>query len=283
LQVEKSSWDENEMQSKLEKLSFTRLESRIYIRLLANGPNKASSLARDLETNRVDIYRCLKNLRQRGIIETIFSRPLMFAGAEPGLLENILASEQEQMLKTFKNDAEVVCKLLEHIPRKKELPQIPNAIPKTSTIDQFTIKSGKQIVEKWKAMIDHSKIEMLVVLSRIGLMTHSNEGFADVYARATKRGVTVNIITDIVPENIHLAKDFSKNCNIRISHTVNDSLRFVIADDKEVMISMGNFSNNQRDFAAIWTNKSLLVKAFQLDFKDKWRQARLFSDKLGPK
>ena len=277
---EKSAWEENEMQAKLEKLSLTRLESKIYLRLLSSGPIKASSLSRDLESNRVDTYRCLKNLRQRGIVEIIFSRPLMFAAAEPSLLANILSSEQELQVKVFKNDIDTLCKQLEQVPRREGMPQIFDAARKASSDDQFTIKSGKQIDVKWKAMIDHSKSEMLVVLSKIGLMTHSNIGYSDLYSRATKRGVKVNMITDIVPENISQAKEFFPICNIRISHAVNDSLRFVIADDKEVMISLGSFSNDSRDFAAIWTNKSLLVKAFQLDFKEKWRRARVFSGRL---
>jgi sugar-specific transcriptional regulator TrmB len=278
---EKLAWEESEMQAKLEKLAFTRLEAKIYVRLLSNGPTKASSLSRDLDSNRVDTYRCLKNLRQRGIVEITFSRPLVFAASEPNLLANILTSEQEQKSKVFKSEVETVCKELEQVPRKEGLPQIFEVSRKASSNDQFTIKSGKQIDVKWKAMIEHSKSEMLVVLSRIGLMTHSNIGYSELYSRAIKRGVRVNMITDIVPENISHAKEFFPICNIRISHAVNDSLRFVIADDKEVMISMGSFSNDPKDFAAIWTNKSLLVKAFQLDFREKWRRARVFSGRLG--
>ncbi len=258
---------------------MTKLESRIYLQLLAHGQSKASDLARTLDVNRIDVYRSLRNMRQRGIIELIFSRPLVFATVEPRALMETLLSEQEQKSKAFKSETEKIQTQLERIPRIRSTAQTDSLL-RTVSSEQFTIKTGKQITTKWKDMAQNAESEILVILSRIGLMTHSTEGFSEIYSKAKKRGVNVRIITDVVHENFSQAQEFSTVCRIKASGSVNDALRYVIADSKEVMISMGTFSNDQRGFAAIWTTRPLMIKAFRLDFQDKWRRAKAFTPEL---
>ncbi|MHB1907990.1 MAG: TrmB family transcriptional regulator [Nitrososphaerales archaeon] len=264
----------------ISKLALTKLESRIYLHLLVNGASKASEISRVLDVNRIDIYRCLKSLRERGAVELIISRPLVFSAVEPSALRDVLVTEKEQELKSFKAHADKVEGKLERLPRYNKSssvdPSNSRKLLRGMSTEQFTIKTGPRVTEKWQRMAENAQSEVLIILSRIGLMTHSREGFSDIYTKIKKKGVSVKMITDVSPENLEQAKEFSKISKIKVMHSVNDTLRYVVVDSSEAMISMGSFSNNQRDFAAILTTKPVLVKALRQDFEDRWRRAKKF-------
>ena len=256
----------------LAKLSLSRLEARIYLHLLINQNSKASELAHSLNVNRIDVYRCLKNLRQRGIVELAISKPFIFSAVEPKVLKEVLLYEQDQELKIFRASVDKLEAKLEKLPRKQQ--------SDTSSLlrsdEQFAIKSGYQIREKWQHMALNANSEVLIILSKIGLMTHSLEGFSEVYSNLKKKGVTVKMISDVVKENMEQANEFSKVCKFKVLSGVDESLRYVITDSSEAMVSMGSFSNNRRDFAAICTTKPIFVRSFRSDFLDKWRRAKPF-------
>lgn len=261
----------------LTKLSLSRLEARIYLHLLINRNSKASELADSLNVNRIDVYRCLKNLRQRGIIELAISKPFIFSAVEPKVLKEVLVYEQDQQLKTFRANADRIQAKLERLPRKKQTNS--SNLLRSINNEQFTIKSGQQITEKWQHMAENATSEVLIILSKIGLITHSLEGFSDIYSSLKKKGITVKIISDVVQENLEQANEFTKVCKFKVLPSVDESLRYVIVDSSEAMVSMGSFSNNRRDFAAICTTKPILVRSFRSDFLDKWRRAKSFPAK----
>ncbi len=260
----------------LEIASMSKLEARIYIHLLTSGPSIARGLSNSLDVNRIDIYRCLKDMRERGMVELILSKPFAFSAVDPFTLRGILISEQEHNMKHFKSSIERAQKLLEQLPKSKES-NSKYELVKAAINEQFTIKTGNQIPEKWKNLVNSAESEVLVILSRIGLMTHSVEGFADVYQKAKERGIKVRMITDVNEQNVEQAIEFKNVCSLKILPNVDVVLRYVITDSRDVMVSMGSFSNNQKDFLALWTTKQLLIKAFKLDFEEKWRHARIFS------
>jgi sugar-specific transcriptional regulator TrmB len=263
----------------LEKLGMSRLESRIYLELLVRGPRKASDLASAITINRIDVYRALKNLRRRGILEVAFTRPLRFSAVEPGTLQKILITEQELSLRTFRVETNKICEELDSLPRSSAFSQLDPKKDSSQSLrkgTQFQLKQGRQVYEKWKKMIEDSKGEMMIILSRVGLMTHSVEGFSDLYSKAVRRGVTIKMITEVDKENYEQAVEFSKVCTLNTTSSVGDMLRYVIVDYKEAMISGGYPSNDPREFTALLVSNSLLVKSLRLDFKEKWKKSKCF-------
>jgi sugar-specific transcriptional regulator TrmB len=263
----------------LEKLGMSRLESRIYLELLVRGPRKASDLASAITINRIDVYRALKNLRRRGILEVAFTRPLRFSAVEPGTLQKILITEQELSLRTFRVETNKICEELDSLPRSSAFSQLDPKKDSSQSLrmgTQFQLKQGRQVYEKWKKMIEDSKGEMMIILSRVGLMTHSVEGFSDLYSKAVRRGVTIKMITEVDKENYEQAVEFSKVCTLNTTSSVGDMLRYVIVDYKEAMISGGYPSNDPREFTALLVSNSLLVKSLRLDFKEKWKKSKSF-------
>jgi sugar-specific transcriptional regulator TrmB len=273
------SLESREAAEKLEKIALSRLESRVYLALLQNGQKKASEISDSIDANRVDVYRCLKKLRQRGILEVTFSRPLKFSAVEPEVLQMILISEQELSLRGFRAEVAKLCEQLKTLPVNKDKANLSlqEALSKERKGGaRFELKQGRQVFEKWKRMVENSKDETLIILSHIGLMTHSVEGFSDLYSKASRRGVSIKMITEVDKENFDQAIEFSKICSLKIARSASEMLRYIIVDNDQAMISGGYPSNDPKEFTGICTNNLLLIKSLRLDFKDKWRRAKPF-------
>ena len=54
------------------------IEARVLISLADIGPVRVSALARKLGVNRMRVYRILRKLQERGLVDSILGRPVKF-------------------------------------------------------------------------------------------------------------------------------------------------------------------------------------------------------------
>ncbi|MDG6923253.1 MAG: hypothetical protein JRN67_08185, partial [Nitrososphaerota archaeon] len=106
--------------------------------------------------------------------------------------------------------------------------------------------------------------------------THYKEGFVELYSKLSKKKVSVRMIADVKKDNLDEVIEFAKVCQVKVLTHPSSTLRYVISDENELMVSAGSFSNDQRDFVAIETTKDALIRALKGDFDEKWRKAKLF-------
>jgi sugar-specific transcriptional regulator TrmB len=63
----------------LMSLGFRYTEAEIYISLTRNGSQEIDDIAGALKTNRMQVYRSLKNLEVKGIVQASKDRPVEFS------------------------------------------------------------------------------------------------------------------------------------------------------------------------------------------------------------
>jgi sugar-specific transcriptional regulator TrmB len=63
----------------LEKLGLKRLDAEVYVYLAQNDPQKARDLAEALETYKRQLYRSLRKLQRKGMINASQERPAWFS------------------------------------------------------------------------------------------------------------------------------------------------------------------------------------------------------------
>ncbi len=63
----------------LTSLGFKSLDAEVYISLTTNGSQEVRDLAEALKTNRTQVYRSIKNLRAKGILQASNNRPAEFS------------------------------------------------------------------------------------------------------------------------------------------------------------------------------------------------------------
>ena len=60
------------------KLELSKTDARVYIYLATKGPTKASVISNNLEMNKQQLYRSLKNLMVKKIIKSNLEHPAIF-------------------------------------------------------------------------------------------------------------------------------------------------------------------------------------------------------------
>ena len=88
-------------------LGFTETDSQVYVFLVTEGPRKASDIAEALQIYKRQLYRRLKSLQSKGIINASPEYPTRFSAM---LFEKVLdflikaKMEQQQALQESKED-----------------------------------------------------------------------------------------------------------------------------------------------------------------------------------
>lgn len=84
----------NSMQSILKKHGLTEHELKVYHHLIENGPKYANQIGKDLNIYRTEIYRLLKSLQDKGMVDLIYDKPTKFVGVEYEKAIDVLISSQ---------------------------------------------------------------------------------------------------------------------------------------------------------------------------------------------
>lgn len=88
----------DEIRRHLTDLGLEELEAEIYLALLRNGPSKAGSVIGLTDASRGTVYRVLKDLVDRGIVEKELSQPARYRAVDPEqLFDASLESVARQM------------------------------------------------------------------------------------------------------------------------------------------------------------------------------------------
>jgi sugar-specific transcriptional regulator TrmB len=91
----------------LVNLGFTETDAQVYVYLATEGPQKASDIAEELQIYKLHLYRILKNLQSKGIINASREYPARFSAV---LFEKVLdllietKMEQKQSLEENKKE-----------------------------------------------------------------------------------------------------------------------------------------------------------------------------------
>jgi len=84
----------NSMQSILKKHGLTEHELKVYHHLIENGPKHANQIGKDLNIYRTEIYRLLKSLQDKGMVDLIYDKPTKFVGVEYEKAIDVLINSQ---------------------------------------------------------------------------------------------------------------------------------------------------------------------------------------------
>ena len=92
----------------LESLGLKHLDAEVYLYLVQNKPQEARNIAEALETYKRQLYRSLKNLQRKGMVNVSQERPARFSAVA---FDKVL----DQFIKANKDEAERIEDNKEHI------------------------------------------------------------------------------------------------------------------------------------------------------------------------
>ena len=260
--------DATEVESKLELLGLGGLQASTYLCLLKSGLLSANQIARKIHVNRTDIYRVLRELSTRGLVNTIMQSPNLYEAAKPNLTVKILITEMEDQVKRARSQAPDVLMSLDSI--KHTEPSVEES--KKRNI-RFKLLTGKQVISAWNDLLRAANHEVIRLWSPEGIRTNYSQGFLENFKECISRGVKVRGIAEINKNNLFECEEFASLIELKHLDALADAVRYEIADRSEIIISSMNFKNEEVKLEGIRTNNEVLVNGFRKDFEDLWCQA----------
>jgi len=251
-----------------QKLGLSKNEIRVYVYLARSRERKASEVSEALSLHRTETYRILRDLEKRGLVSSVFEKPLKF-----------IATPFERAIEALIEAKKLGIQRLES--RKQRLVDIWLSLPQPQV--EFTRREVFQILEgeeqidlKAKEIIQGIEREIRVFASKEDLGRLYYSGFIDELERLSKEGFDVKLMTTgssksrFFIEKIKLAET-----KVAISD-VEGVPTFVLVDQRQLlfMIRKNGEDSGERmkreKVAALWTNYEAFINALAKLFSELW-------------
>jgi HTH-type transcriptional regulator, sugar sensing transcriptional regulator len=248
----------------LSRFGLLKNEIKVYLHLARAGEKKAGEIAESISLHRTETYRILRDLEKRGIVFSIFEKPLKFTAVPLDKAIDLLVDAQKIQIKLLEQEKTNLVELWQSMPQvkvadaKKELFQM--------------LEGEQQVLMKANELLGRTQKEFQVFASADYLSQLYYSDFSDELKKQAAK-VNVTLITD---KSLKTSYFIGQLPWLSESHRIADEQSlpcFMISDNKEVLITF-----HEKDFAgeddvkkkdrtaAIWTNYSAFVKILKLLF-----------------
>jgi sugar-specific transcriptional regulator TrmB len=255
----------------LKDFGLTNKESEVYIYLAKSCIQKAGTISKRLRMHKAQVYRILRNLRSKGLVESTFEVPMRFEAVPFGRHLDLMikAKKEEATLLEGKRD-----QLLAHWNSINiECPQFH--------LRRFMIIEGRNnLYSMIFQMIERADREVLGIIDSLGLTQAVQMGLLNILEKTQAR---FRFLTEITKENLQMIKPIlenmtTKNANFTVNHVGLVSgicPRFIIRDDKEALVFLSHedpSSIDRKHEDGIWTNSPAVfyTKSF---FEELWHKS----------
>ena len=95
----------------LVNLGFKQVDAEVYDSLTRNGSQKAADLARTLKTYKQQIYRSLRNLQAKGLVEANSEHPAQFTAVSfEKVLDALIKENMQEAIRMEKEKEEILAR-----------------------------------------------------------------------------------------------------------------------------------------------------------------------------
>jgi len=252
----------------LRRLGLSKNEIRVYVYLARFRERKASEISEVLNLHRTETYRILRDLEKRGLVSSVFEKPLKF-----------IATPFERAIDALIEAKKLRIQRLEK--RKKDLISIWMSLPKPEVElerkEVFQILEGEeQINLKAIEIIQNAQREVNVFASEEDLLSLYHSGFIDRMERLSKKNSYIRLLTNDSPKSRFFAEKIRLP---NVKHALSDGEdipTFILADQEQLLfIIRKNNEKNEKTprakIAALWTNYEAFIRALEKLFSELWK------------
>jgi len=245
----------------LYRLGLSKNEIKVYIYIARTGEHKASEISEALSLHRTETYRILRDLEKKGLISSVFEKPLKF-----------IATPFEKALDILIETKKMKINLLEK--RKESLVDLWLSLPKSETENErkevFQILEGEeQISLKADEILNNAEKEVFVFTSEHDIPNFYHSGLLDNLEKISKENINVHLLTNYSPKSCFFIEKIKlKKAKYSLSN-VEDLPTFMLTDDAQLLLLIRK-DNGKKKVAALWTNYDAFVKALKTLFLELW-------------
>jgi len=248
----------------LTRFGLLKNEIKVYMYLARAGEKKAGEIAESISLHRTETYRILRDLERKGIVFSIFEKPLKFTAVPLDKAIDLLVDAQKIKIKLLEQEKTSLVELWQSMPQ----PKVENVKK-----ELFQMLEGQQqVLMKANELLEKTEKKFHVFASADYLSELYYNDFTDnLKSQADK--VEVTLVTD---DSLKSAYFLGQMKWLSESYKIADEQDLpciMISDNKEVLIAFHEKDNDSQDdvkkkdrTVAIWTNYSALVNTLQMLF-----------------
>ena len=180
--------------------------ARIYVAACREGPQTAAELARRSGLHRVEAYRFIRGLEERGLLRSAGGRPARFVALPLDQLIDRWIRRTGERLERLKGDRD---KLIQDWRDSLLAPDVGDA-------RKFAVLEGRPAIQRFlQRRIDSAEKEVLLSASGFSLAWAMDGGVDRTLRAARARGVRVRLVTEVSGSNLGEARHFAAFTELR--------------------------------------------------------------------
>jgi len=247
----------------LARFGLLKNEIKVYLYLARAGEKKAGEIAEAISLHRTETYRILRDLEKKGIVFSIFEKPLKFTAVALDKAVDLLVDAEKIKIRLLEQEKQGLVDLWASMPQ----PEIQEAKK-----ELFQMLEGEQqVIMKANELLEKTQRKFQIFASADYLSQLYYSDFSDKLKSQSDK-VTISLVTDNGLKSAYFLGQLNWLSDInRITDNQNLPC-FMVSDDKEVLIAFHENDSSDNDMkkkfrtAAIWTNYSVFVKTLQMLF-----------------
>jgi sugar-specific transcriptional regulator TrmB len=248
----------------LSRFGLLKNEIKVYLYLARSGEKKASEIAEAISLHRTETYRILRDLEKKGILFSIFEKPLKFTAVPLDKAIDVLVNAQKMRIKLLEKEKANLVELWLSIPQ----PQV-----KEAKKELFQMLQGEQQVAlKADELLNKTKKEFQIFAPDYYLAQLYYTDFTDKLKNKLSE-IDITLLVENSPKSVFFIKQMQwPKQKYRMVKTQNLPC-FMISDKKELLIAFHETDNARQTSekkkdrtAAIWTNYNAFIWTLQMLF-----------------
>jgi len=250
------------------KLGLSKNEIKVYVYLARSRERKASEISEALSLHRTETYRILRDLEKRGLVSSVFEKPLKF-----------IATPFEKAIEALIEAKKIRIQRLER--KTKDLINIWLSLPQPKVEHErkevFQILEGEEQIDfKANELVQNAEEEIRIFASEEDLARLYHSGFVDGLERLSKKNFDVKLLTN----SSRKSRFFVEKMNlpdVRFDLSdAEDVPTFILTDQEQLLLTIRKNGHSVNDkskrakIAALWTNYEAFTKALSKLFSELW-------------
>lgn len=248
----------------LSRFGLLKNEIKVYMHLARAGEMKAGEIAEAISLHRTETYRILRDLEKRGVVFSIFEKPLKFTAVPLDKAIDLLVDAQKIKIKLLEQEKSNIVKLWQSIPQPKV------ASPKKELFQM--LEGEQQVLMKANELLERCEEQFQVFAPADYLAQLYYSDFSDKLKRHAEK-VNITLITDTSIKSAYFLGQLKWLSDTEKIIDNQNLPCFMICDDKEILIIFHEKDRANDDdvkkknkTAAIWTNYSAFIKVLGMLF-----------------
>jgi sugar-specific transcriptional regulator TrmB len=248
----------------LAKFGLLKNEIKVYLYLARMGEKKAGEIAEAIQLHRTETYRILRDLEKKGIIFSVFEKPLKFTAVPLDKAIDLLVDVQKLKIKLLEKEKSNLVTLWLSMPKpkvekaKKELFQM--------------LEGEQQVILKAEELLKKTEKELQIFAPDDYLAQLYYSDFTD-QLKAQLNKLDICLLTEDSPKSRFFVNQLKWPKQNYCAVETQDLPCFIISDKKELLVAfhdddVSNDAGDKKKFktVALWTNYTAFVWTLQILF-----------------